>query len=111
MANSIDFRNSVLTLVGDEWRVFSLHTGDPGTTGANEVAGGGYARQTTTWSPAASGSRTGSEVVFPVPAGTTVTHAAQRRSDGTFGRGVALPAPETYGGNGVYRLTPTMTSP
>jgi hypothetical protein len=23
----------------------SLHTGDPGTTGANEISGGGYARQ------------------------------------------------------------------
>lgn len=33
----------------------SLHTADPGETGANEVAGGSYARQTVTFDAAASG--------------------------------------------------------
>lgn len=33
----------------------SLHTGDPGNTGANEVAGGSYIRQLETFGVAASG--------------------------------------------------------
>lgn len=51
----------------------SLHTGDPGSTGANEATGGtpAYARKTTTWSGgAADGVVTGTAVVFDVPAGT-----------------------------------------
>lgn len=51
----------------------SLHTGDPGTTGANEATGGSpaYARKTTTWTGGTSdGEVTGSAVVFDVPAGT-----------------------------------------
>lgn len=50
----------------------SLHTGNPGTTGANEATGGSpaYARKTTTWaSGAVDGIVTGSAVVFDVPAG------------------------------------------
>jgi hypothetical protein len=35
----------------------SLHTGFPGATGANEVAGGGYARVVVTFGAAASGAR------------------------------------------------------
>ncbi len=51
----------------------SLHTGDPGTTGANEATGGApaYARKTTTWSGGASdGVVAGTPVTFDVPAGT-----------------------------------------
>lgn len=50
----------------------SLHTGNPGTTGTNEAAGGSpaYARKTTTWSGGASdGAVNGSPVVFDAPAG------------------------------------------
>ncbi len=36
----------------------SLHTADPGTTGANEVTGGSYARQAITFSSASNGSQT-----------------------------------------------------
>ena len=32
-----------------------LNTGDPGTTGANEVSGGSYARQSVTWGSASAG--------------------------------------------------------
>jgi hypothetical protein len=51
----------------------SLHTGDPGTTGANEATGGApaYARIQTTWSGAGSdGVVVGSDVLIDVPAGT-----------------------------------------
>lgn len=50
----------------------SAHTGAGGTTGANEAAGGGYARQQTVWTPDGSGTNNGSEVIIPVAAGTYV---------------------------------------
>lgn len=55
---------------------FSAHTADPGSAGTTaEVVGGGYSRQNTTWpGSATAGTITGSQLVFPVPASTTVTH-------------------------------------
>lgn len=55
----------------------SLHTANPGDTGASEVSGGSpaYARKSLTWSAAASGSKAISNApVHDVPAGVTVTH-------------------------------------
>ncbi len=52
----------------------SLHTGDPGSTGANEATGGSpaYARKAATWAAASAGSRALAATfpVFDVPAGT-----------------------------------------
>lgn len=49
----------------------SLHTGaGAGTTGANEAAGGGYARKPTGWTPNATGRNNGSVVNIPAPPGT-----------------------------------------
>lgn len=58
----------------DHWAslgdTYSLHTGDPGASGtANEASGGGYSRQTTTWSAATGGVATGSQMTFNVLAG------------------------------------------
>jgi hypothetical protein len=58
---------SALTFTGT-----SLHTGFPGTTGANEVTGGSYARQTPTVGAASGEVRTASSNAWSVPAGTTV---------------------------------------
>lgn len=42
----------------------SLHTADPGTTGASEnAATGGYARQATTWNAASGGTKTNSSAL------------------------------------------------
>jgi len=51
----------------------SLHTGFPGTTGANEVSGGAYARQGIVFSASSGDRRTqdGAEI-FNVPASSTV---------------------------------------
>lgn len=88
----------------------SAHTGDPGTTGANEVAGGSYARQQTTWGASSSGDRVGSQVSIPIPAGTTVTHWGLRSaaSGGTFYGGWALGASEVFGAAGNLLHTPTL---
>lgn len=110
MAESITFRNTLVTGISDAYPYFSLHTADPGTTGANEVAG--IVRQQTVWAAAANGQRVGSEVTLSVPAGITVTHWGQysSASGASFGKGGPLPQAESYGGSGVYRLTPTQSA-
>lgn len=90
----------------------SLHTADPGQSGASEVSGGSpaYARKQTTWGAAnSSGDATGSQVTFDVPAGTTVTHVGfwSASSAGTF-RGSINIVDETFAAQGQYQYTPTL---
>lgn len=96
---------------GGSW--FAVHTGDPGSTGANEVTGTGAARGQTAWgSPSGNPTTTvGSQAVIGVPAGVTITHWSQwsAASGGVFQRGGVLPAPESYTGVGSYGLTPTLS--
>lgn len=88
----------------------SAHTGDPSTTGANEVTGGGYARQQTTWGAAAGGDRAGSQVAISIPAATTVTHWGiwSAAAAGTFVGGFPLDAEEAFGSAGTLNHTPTL---
>lgn len=69
-------KNSLATKYGVDAYAGSLHTADPGTTGAAELTGGtpAYARKQITWSAPTNGVITGS-VTFDVPSGTTVTFA------------------------------------
>jgi len=98
---------AAVTALGD-W--ISAHTGDPSTTGANEVAGGTYAREQTTWGAAASGDQTGSQVSIDIPAGTTVTHWGiwSASSGGTFRGGFEISPSEGFGSAGVLNVTPTV---
>ena len=90
----------------------SLHTGSPGTSGANEVTGGSYARVQTTWSSSSGGSKAGSQVTINVPASTTIAYFGiwSAASSGTYIGGGPLPNSETYTGAGTYLLTPTLTA-
>jgi hypothetical protein len=101
--------DDALTGESDTW--ISLHTASPGTNGANEVAGGSYARVATTWSAASGSSRAGSAVTINVPASTTITHFGiwSAGSGGTYKRGGPLSASETFTTAGTYALTPTLT--
>lgn len=88
----------------------SMHTGDPSTTGANEVAGGSpaYARQAITWNAASGGALDDSNApVFDIPAATTVSHFGlwSAATAGTFYGGAALSASEAFTGQGTYTLT------
>jgi hypothetical protein len=87
----------------------SLHTADPGITGANEVTGGSpaYARKPITWAAASGGSKTlTGSVTFDVPPSTTLTHLGtwSALSAGTFRGGGSLAATEVYGAQGTYTL-------
>ncbi len=88
----------------------SLHTADPGTTGASEATGGSpaYARKTTAWTGGtADGSVAGSQVTFDAAAGT-YTHMGIWNG-ATFVAGFALSTPVTLGAQGQVLVTPTVT--
>jgi hypothetical protein len=83
MPFSTDAKNLMLdhlvrgTVAANEITHVSLHNGDPGDTGANEISGGGYARQVITHvTPASAGSisHTSPDPVFSVPAAETILY-------------------------------------
>ena len=90
----------------------SLHTSDPGSTGANEATGGSpaYGRKQTTWTAGSSdGIVAGSEVSIDVPAGS-FTHAGiwSAATGGNFIDKAAITA-TTLGAQGAVKVTPTVT--
>jgi hypothetical protein len=98
----------------------SLHSADPGATGANnEISGGSpaYARQSITWSAASGGNLDSSNTPeFNVPADTTVSHWAawSASTGGTCYAVGALSASEPFVAQGTYTLTDadiTLTDP
>ncbi|ALF01402.1 hypothetical protein SEA_LILPHARAOH_25 [Mycobacterium phage LilPharaoh] len=116
MAGAADaFKLAVVTAIGQQGALISLHSGDPGVTGANEITGGNYARKTTTWGEASiiSGGDNdgkarivGSTLQFNVPGGTAVNYYSVRKSDGTFLYSRPLTPGATLNGDGVIDVTP-----
>lgn len=104
-------RNAALTAVSNLGSWISLHSANPGTTGASEISGGSYARIQTTWATASAGSQAGSQVTINVPAGQTIAYYGiwSAVTGPTFVGGDVLPASETYGSAGTYLLTITLT--
>lgn len=87
----------------------SLHSADPGDSGASEIAGGSpaYARKAVTWGAAASGSvAISNSPVFDVQGGDSVAFVGlwSAVSAGTF-YGSADVTDETFGAQGTYTLT------
>ena len=114
MAATNGFLNGVADAATALGNSISLHTADPGTTGASEVAGGAYARKTTTWGAAAivggNAVATGSTVRFDVPASTAALWYGVW-SGGTFRYARPLTPSVTIGssGPGQIDVTPTYT--
>lgn len=104
---------TAITAVKNAATFISLHTGDPSTSGANEVTGGTYARVAVTWGTVTAGSVTATgSAVINVPAGTTITYWGlwTASTSGTFYFGGLLAASETFGAAGTYSLLPTLTA-
>lgn len=103
----VEAANAAATVQTTPATWISLHDGDPGTTGENEL---GISRQQTTWGAAVDGARGGSEVFFPVAAGTRVTHWGlwTASGGGTFYSGHQVDE-ETFGHNGVYAILPVVS--
>lgn len=60
------------SLVTTGWGFVSLHTADPGTTGATEVSGGTYVRVAVSWGAASGGAVANSgALTINLPASTT----------------------------------------
>lgn len=104
---SMTARNKVVDSLGvnggADW--FSLHTDDPGTTGANELAG--CPRKNGPYPSAGAGEATNSGTLFDVPAGSTIRFFGRwsAATGGTFLLGGPLPATEIYGVSGQYQLS------
>ena len=87
----------------------SLHDGDPGATGENELSGGdpSYVRKAIAWNPATGGIMDSSnQPVFDIPAGKTIKHMGlwSAVTGGTF----YLSAPivnEAFASQGTHVLT------
>jgi len=64
----------------------SLHTADPGTTGASEVSGGGYSRAVITWIPGPTDGQVTGSAIVTTAAGLAITHVGlwTAPSGGTF---------------------------
>jgi len=98
-----EFNSVAFSVTGDP--LISLHTGDPGTTGANEVAGGSYARQATVFGAAAAKSVTNtSAAVFSGMPAAVVTHVGAWSAAGDFLRGGELNESITVFLSGVITL-------
>lgn len=105
-------KNAALDGLASYGAYISLHTADPSTTGASELTGTGYARVLATWAASSGGAKSTNQVTITVPASRTVTHYGvwTAGSAGSFSFGDTLPSPETYGAQGTYQLTITITA-
>lgn len=116
MGNSVGFRNKAVNAVardgGADW--FSLHYGDPGTSGANEIGGGTYGRVQVPYPAAINGSSTNLGATHNVPANTDLTHFGRwdAQTGGNFFSGGPLPnGGDHYGSPGTYTNINTVTQP
>lgn len=104
MIVDISFDVALDTMVED-FVELSLHTGNPGSTGTNEVTGGEYDRQDITWDAASGASVSMSDPVqFAVPDGTKVTHVGLWDGGGVFRAWGQLTTPEEFGASGTMTV-------
>lgn len=108
MSVSVATRNAIASAVAAAGTWISVHTSDPGTTGAGEAAG--VARKQTTWGAPSGGDIVGSQVLSDVVAGGPYNFFGiwSAISAGTFVGGGALSPAETFAGTGQLRITPTI---
>lgn len=102
MPLTVATRNAMLDAI--TFNTVSLHNGDPGATGANEIAGGGYARQAAVFDAAANGERLlNADVQFAGSAAQAVTHFGVWQG-ATFRGGAALTGDAAFNAAGEYVL-------
>lgn len=119
MAAHDDFKKAMADAGAARGSVITLHSADPGTTGANELAGGGYAAKQTAWGAAvivgANAVATGSVQQFAVEANDAAVWygvwAGTVAARGAFQYGRPLTPGVTINaaGNGLVDVTPTYT--
>ena len=102
-------KNAMLDHLASLCAYGSLHSADPGATGANELAGGSpaYARKALSWAAASGGSvALSASAQFDVEGGDTVAYVGlwSAVSGGTF-YGSDPVTNEVFGGQGTYTVT------
>ena len=104
-------KNALCTAYSNQGALLSVHTGDPGTTGANEISGGSpaYARQQTSWGTASNGQIAGLQVTFNLPAGQYTYVGLWTNNGSTFLDKIAISS-TTLGAQGTLLVTPTFTT-
>lgn len=90
----------------------SLHTADPGTTGASEVTGGGYSRKTATFGATALGdfSDNDADITFTNLPSCTVTHVGLWRNNEFMQGGSLTQSRVVAAGDGLYFSTGQLRS-
>ena len=102
-----DAKNSMLDSLTVD--ACSLHSADPGATGANEISGGSYTRQAPTFNAASTGARAlNADLTFSVPAGSTVSFVGYW--SGTTFIGSDQVASESFSADGQYKVLASGTS-
>lgn len=109
MGYTVAGKNLMLDALAEEATHVSLHDGDPGENGANELSGGNpaYARQAVTFGVASNGEVTISNTPeFDVPGESTVEYVGfwDSASGGTL-LGSGQVEKEVFGAQGKYQLT------
>jgi hypothetical protein len=108
VAESTASKNERITDFIADITAVSLHSADPGTTGASELTGGSpaYARLTPAFSAASGGATNlSASLTFDIPAGGAPAYYGLWKGS-TFFIGAALTAAESaYGAQGTYVLT------
>jgi hypothetical protein len=108
MSRTNTLKVALATAYGNAINKVSLHSGDPGSTGASEISGGSpaYARITPP-TPTLNGTGQMSfQVTFNVAAGTTVGGAGLWDGSSNFLDGGTV-TPVVYASQGTYTLTVT----
>ena len=85
----------------------SLHTADPGETGASEATGGSYARQSAAFDAASAGATANSAIIdFTLMPAATITHVGiwDASTSGNFLWGGALAASKTTNSGDTFRI-------
>jgi len=103
--------NTAVNAVTATISYLSLHTADPGTTGANEVSGGSYARQAITFGAASGGTGASTNAQtfsnMPAEAGNLYIGTWSAVSGGTYEWGspnVAVTGPIQLGASVVFAI-------
>jgi hypothetical protein len=118
MANSTNARNNAVNGVGmnadplSNW--ISLHSADPSTNGAAEIAGGTYERVAVTFPPAASGTSASTTAVVNIPPNTTISHWGRwsQKTGGQFYMGGSLASTEQFSASGgTYSIAIQLLQP
>jgi len=97
--------NAMLTTLAGQALFVSLHSATPGTTGASELSGDGYARQAVTWNAATGQAITNDGDIVFGPASAEWAEATyyglwSAVTGGTFIAGAALADPVTVPNEG-----------